>query len=42
MENLPQAPQNPPNPPIRPPYTIVMAMNSCGLATENQEQTFAT
>ena len=41
MENLPPAPQNPPNPPIGPQYTIVMAMNSCGLTTANQYQTFA-
>ena len=42
MANLPPAPQNPPNTPIRPPYTIMMAMNSCGLTTANQDQTFAT
>ena len=42
MANLPPAPQNPPNPRIGPPYTIVMAMNLCGLTTANQDQTFAT
>ena len=42
MANLPPVPQNPPNPPIGPPYTILMAMNSCGLTTANQYQTFET
>ena len=42
MTNLPPAPQNPSNPPIGTPYTIVLALNSCGLNTENQDQTFAT
>ena len=42
MANIPPAPQNPPNPPIGPPYTIVMAMNSCGLNTANQDKKFAT
>ena len=47
MENLPPTPSNPPirlpyGPPIGPPYTVVMAMNSCGLTAENQDQTFAT
>ena len=39
MENLSPEPQNPP---IGPPYTIVMAMNSCELTTANQDQKFET
>ena len=47
MANLTPTPLNPPIrpqyiPPIGPPYTVVMAVNSCGLTTENQDQTFAT
>ena len=42
MTDLPPAPQNPSNPPIGTPYTIVMAVNSCGLTTPNQDQNFAT
>ena len=39
MANLPPTPSNPP---IGPPYTFLMALNSCGLTTENQYQAFAT
>ena len=47
MANLPPTPSNTPirppyGPPIGPPYIFVMAMNSCGLTTANQDQTFAT
>ena len=42
MVNLPPSPQNTPNPPIGPPYTIIMAMNSCVLTTAKQDQMFAT
>ena len=42
MANLPPVPHNPSNPSIGPPYTIVMAMNSCGMTTSNQYQTFST
>ena len=47
MANLPPTPSNPPirppyGPPIGPPYSVVFAMNSCGLNTANQNQTFAT
>ena len=42
MANLPPAPKKSPNPPIGSPYTIVMAMSSCGMTTANQDQMFAT
>ena len=42
MANIPLVPQNPSNPKIGLPYNIVMAINSCGLNTANQVQTFAT
>ena len=42
MANLPSAPHNQSNPPIRPPYIIVMDMNSCRLTTANQYQKFKT
>ena len=42
MANLPSTPHNQSNPPIRPPYIIVMDMNSCRLTTANQYQKFKT
>ena len=47
MANLPPTPSNPQirpqySPPIGPPYTVVMAKNSCGLTTSNQDHMFAT
>ena len=53
MDNLPPSRQGPPNTPspevgapaivvAAPPYTVLLAMNACGLTRANQNQTFAT